>query len=63
MVRNRNLALRTLDQRGQERWPPDAHAELERAALQEPDADARERVLRLLRGEPLEPDTQEDRPA
>ena len=59
VVRNRNMALRALDQWGQEHWPPDANAALHRAAAQEPDADVRERMLRLLRGEPLEPDTKD----
>jgi hypothetical protein len=61
VVRNRNMALPALDQWGQEHWPPDANAPLDRAAAQEPDAGVRERMLRLIRGEPPEPDTK-DRP-
>lgn len=62
VVRNRNMALRALDRWGQEHWPADATAALDTAAAQEPRADVRERMLRLARGEPLDPDAQEDLP-
>ena len=63
VVRNRNMALRALDQWGREHWPPEAPAALDRAAVQEPRVEVREGMLRLLRGEPLEPSGSQDRGA
>ena len=55
VVRNRNLAIRALDGWGRAAWPPEAEPLLRRALGEEPNADTREWLRRVLAGEPLDP--------
>lgn len=54
VVRNRNMAIATLAAWGRERWNEGLRTALEDAANSEPSADVLERMLKTLRGEPLE---------
>lgn len=56
VTRNRNLALRTLAAWTSVHWPPEAAQALSAAYAAEPEDDVRERLRRLLAGEPLEGD-------
>lgn len=54
VVRNRNMALNALAAWSREDWPGRLRKALERAAECEPKEDVRERMQKVLRGEPLE---------
>jgi len=54
VVRNRNLALRTLDCWGRPAWPEDAVRTLQVARQREPEVEVRRRIERILAGQPLE---------
>lgn len=54
VVRNRNLAVATLAGWSREAWG-DMEKSLEEAARCEPDDDVRDRIKRVLKGEPLDP--------
>ena len=53
VVRNRNLALKTLAAWGRDRWPAGAAEALARALHAEPKDDIRERIRKVIEGEPL----------
>jgi hypothetical protein len=53
VVRNRNLALKTLAAWGRDRWPAGAAEALARALDEEPKDDIRERIRRVIEGQPL----------
>jgi hypothetical protein len=54
VIRSRNMALRTLAAWGSENWPEDVVTVLAEALSAEPDDGVRERIGRLLAGEPLD---------
>jgi hypothetical protein len=54
IVRNRNLAIRALAEWGMAAWPAEARDRLADAVAAEPDPEVKERLERLLRGEPIE---------
>lgn len=54
VVRNRNMALRALSAWPRDQWEPEAEMALRRALREEPEEDVRERIQRVLAGEPLE---------
>lgn len=54
VVRNRNMAVRALGSWEQSQWPEDALSLLRRAVQEEPVADTREMMQKVLSGEPLE---------
>jgi hypothetical protein len=56
VTRNRNMAVRTLDQWGADCWPGEARPILERALHEEPDDAVKERISRLLDNKPLDGD-------
>jgi hypothetical protein len=53
VVRNRNLALKTLAAWGRDRWPASAADALARALDEEPRDDVRERIRRVIEGQPF----------
>jgi hypothetical protein len=59
VIRNRNMALRTLGAWGKAAWPPDAEAVLTRGLAIEPEAGTREWFERVLRGLPADEDEDE----
>lgn len=61
VVRNRNMALNALSCWGRDNWKPDTEMALRRGLREEPLADVRERIERVLTGQPLEePETDGD---
>jgi hypothetical protein len=54
VIRNRNMALRVLSEWGAGNWPTGMKAAIERAIQVEPDEDVRERMKRVLQGQPLD---------
>jgi hypothetical protein len=55
VVRNRNMALRAAFEWGTTRWPNELEEAISRAAAEEPCDDVRERMQRVLNGQPMEP--------
>src|SRR5262249_2138700 len=53
-VRPRNMAINALHDWGRETWPADATEELRLAAEREPEEDVRERIQKLIAGEPFD---------
>ncbi|MFF5262999.1 hypothetical protein ACFY4C_29070 [Actinomadura viridis] len=54
VVRNRNMAVRTLDAWGEAAWPPGTRDALTTALAREPDGGVRERCQALLEGRPID---------
>lgn len=54
VVRNRNMALKALDQWGKAHWPPDMIPVLQEVLQREPNEDVRRRIGSALAGKPLE---------
>lgn len=60
VVRNRNMALVSLAAWGRENWVPETEMALRRALREEPRADVRERLEKVLAGQELEPPDVDD---
>ena len=54
VIRNRNLAIRTLSAWGLENWPTEARSLVEQVMRDEPDEEVKQRQKRLIEGKPLE---------
>lgn len=54
VVRNRNMAVAAISAWGPDRWDEDLRGALQSAAKIEPEEDVRDRMEKVLRGEPLE---------
>lgn len=58
VIRNRNMALKVLSEWGEENWPEWFGPVLDNALRDEPEEDVRERIERVIKGEPLDEHTE-----